>query len=197
MLRGSVEGPRPGGKRRRVTWDATITSRVEFHGMKAARHRRPQPPGTSRRSLLTKGAALVAGAVGASVVATSAALGAAPATDGGSTLSLYVRDVRFRSSLAAPRNGRRTAASSTPAASPSELLRRRARWFGRRYRCPAVQPRRRDHHRDGLGRSRGRLRGRRRDGRYAGATRTYSTELSAGTRGRDAAFRISRMGTKG
>ena len=47
------------------------------------------PPGTSRRSLLTKGAALVAGAVGASVVASSAALGASSVSDGGSTLTLF------------------------------------------------------------------------------------------------------------
>ena len=53
--------------------------------------------GTTRRTVLTRGLAVAAGAIGASVVGTGAVLGAIPVTDA-STLTLFVRDVRFRAS---------------------------------------------------------------------------------------------------
>ena len=160
------------------------------------------PPGTSRRSLLTKGAALVAGAVGASVLASSAALGALVHQRRGSTLTLYVRDIRFRT----PARRRRLASRHTVAtrrlvdASGQSVGSFSAGVLAGSGGGIAVQ---RFNLADGtiIGMGSGGLGG---DyavvggtGRYAGATGTYSTQVSAGERGRDAAFRISLTGTKG
>lgn len=162
------------------------------------------PPGTSRRSILTRGAALVAGAVGASVVASSAALGASSAGDGGSTLTLYVRDIRFRSSGSVSDGSR--AAKRSPHGALVDANGQSVGSFSAGVLAGsgggiAVQ---RFNLGDGtiIGMGSGGLGG---DdyavvggtGRYAGATGTYSTQVSTGERGRDAAFRITLTGTKG
>ena len=155
--------------------------------------------GTTRRTVLTRGLAVAAGALGASVVGTGVALAAVPATNT-STMTLIVRDVRFRAA------GPKTSAPQAPASPHGSLVDATGRSVGslaagtlagsgggiaiQRFRLA-----------DGtiLGIGSGGLQ----DadyaivggtGRYAGATGSYTTRLSLGERGRDATFEINLSG---
>ena len=159
------------------------------------------PPGTTRRTLLTRGLAVAAGALGASVAASGAVLGAAPAA-GLSTLTLVVHDVRFRTSAAQ----REAKTPASPHGTLSDAEGRSVGSFSAGVLAGSgggisVQ---RFTLADGtlIGIGSGALHGA--DyaivggtGRYSGATGSYTTQLTSGARGRDAAFRISLTGTKG
>jgi hypothetical protein len=161
--------------------------------------------GTTRRTVLTRGLAVAAGALGASVIGTGVAMGAIPAAEP-ATLTLFVRDVRFRASAA--KSGALHEAR-TPASPHGTLVDATGQAVGSFAAGVlagsggglAVQ---RFTLTNGtlLGMGSGGLQGAEYaivggTGRYAGARGSYTTELISGARGRDAAFEINLMGTKG
>ncbi len=161
--------------------------------------------GTTRRTVLTRGLAVAAGALGASVAASGAVLGAVPTTSA-STMTLIVRDVRFRASgttvgalhasrePASPHGTLVDATGQTVGSFSAGVLAGSGGGI-------AVQ---RFTLADGtiLGMGSGGLQGAEYaivggTGRYAGATGSYTSQLTSGERGKDAAFEINLTGTKG
>ena len=162
--------------------------------------------GTTRRTVLSRGSAVVAGALGASVLGANVALGAkqagAPpddshcscATCGSASVRARAGALHERRAPASPHGALVDAAGQTVGSFSAGVLAGSGGGI-------SVQ---RFNLADGtiIGMGSGGLQGAEYaivggTGRYAGATGTYTTQLAAGARGRDAAFQISLTGTKG
>ena len=148
--------------------------------------------GTTRRTVLTRGLAVAAGALGATVVGTGVALGAMPASNA-STLTLFVRDVRFRASGPKPGALHEAHAPASPHGTLVDATGQTVGSFSAGILAGsgggiAVQ---RFTLADGtiLGMGSGSLKDSEYaivggTGRYAGARGTYTTQLASGVRGR-------------
>ena len=161
--------------------------------------------GTTRRTVLSRGLAVVAGALGASVLGANVALGAKQA-GAPPALALFVRDVRFRAADSKAGAAHERRAPASPHGALVDAAGQAVGSFSAGVLAGSgggisVQ---RFNLADGtiIGMGSGGLQGAEYaivggTGRYAGATGTYTTQLAAGARGRDAQFQISLTGTKG